>query len=104
MSRESCQAQTERRLVLQLRLLEDAAIGRLDNLDCPNCRHAAVSVWFTRPAADSYRTWFICADCDFHTRVQNTNRPHSFSQERVNGKLEEHDFSILKQALFRRPD
>lgn len=87
----------------QLRLLQDAANGRLENLECPNCRHAAVSAWFTHPAADTYRTWFICGDCDFHTRVQNTERPHFFSEDRVNTDLEERDLSVLRQTIFRRP-
>jgi hypothetical protein len=50
----------DERLSLQLRLLNEAAAGHLDDLECPKCREAAVSVWFMHPAADVYRTW--CGD------------------------------------------
>jgi hypothetical protein len=90
-------------LSVQLRLLNEAAAGRFDDLECPKCRRPAVSVWFTHPAADVYRTWFICADCDFHTRAQNTERPNFFSEARVSTDLEERDLSILKESLFKRP-
>src|SRR5216683_3794666 len=56
MPRERSRNQTESGMSSQLRLLQDAAAGRLDNLDCPNCEHAPVSVWFTHPAADTYRS------------------------------------------------
>jgi hypothetical protein len=94
---------SDERLSVQLRLLDEAAAGRLDDLECPDCRQAAVSVWFTHPAADIYRTWFICADCPFYTRAQNTEPPHFFSEDRVNTDLEEQDLSILRGALFKRP-
>jgi RHS repeat-associated protein len=85
---------------LQLHLLEEADKGHLEDLQCPNCAHASVGVWFTHPAADTYRTWFICSDCDFHTRVQNTERPRFFSEDRVSTDLEERDLSIVRQAIF----
>src|SRR2546427_12972592 len=94
---------SDERLSSQLRLLNEAAAGHLDDLECPKCRHAAVSVWFTHPASDVYRTWFICADCDFHTRAQNTAKPSFFSEARVNTELEEQDLSILRASLFKRP-
>lgn len=102
MPRESSRNENEKRLSPQLRLVNEAAAGRLEDLECPKCRDTAVSVWFTHPAADTYRTWFICANCDFDTRVQNTERPHFFSQDRVSTELEERDLSILKQSLFKR--
>jgi len=46
--------------------------------------HASVSVWFTHPAEDVYRTWFLCSDCDFHTRAQLVDRPPCFLEGRVN--------------------
>jgi hypothetical protein len=93
----------DERLSLQLRLLNEAATGHLDELECPKCRQAAVSVWFTHPAADVYRTWFICVNCDFHSRAQNTEKPLFFSEDRVSTELEEKDLAILKQSLFKRP-
>lgn len=103
MRRESSQnRQNQKRLSSHLRLLNEAAAGSLEDLECPKCRHTAVSVWFTHPASDTYRTWFICANCDFHTRVQNTERPHFFSQDRMSTDLEERDLSILRQSLTKR--
>lgn|GEM_PF-2566511 len=96
-------SRTDEELALQLRLLNEADAGRLDDLECPECRHAAVSVWFSHPAAEVYRTWFICASCDFHTRAQNTEKPRFFSDERVSTDLEEKDLAILRQSLFKRP-
>jgi hypothetical protein len=93
----------DERLTLQLRLLNEAAAGRLDELECPKCRQAAVSVWFTHPAADFYRTWFICMNCDFHTRAQNAEKPPFFSEDRVSTELEEKDLAILRQSIFKRP-
>jgi hypothetical protein len=103
MRQEKSQNQTSRELSSQLHLLDEAAIGHLANLECPSCRQLAISVWFSRPAPDMYRTWFICADCDFHTRAQNTERPRFFSDDRVSAELEERDLSIVRRSLFRRP-
>jgi len=91
------------RVRLHTRLLHQADAGRLDNLECPNCGEPSVFVWFTHPGADTFRTWFICADCDFHTRAQNTERPRSFSEDRVSTDLEARDVLILKQSRFKRP-
>jgi hypothetical protein len=105
MPKESSQNRhnNEERLSLHLQLLNDVAAGRLENLQCPNCGRAAVSAWFTHPAKAIYRTWFICSDCDFHSRAQNTDRPNFFSEARVCTDLEERDLSILKSSLFKRP-
>jgi hypothetical protein len=90
-------------LPLYLHLLHQAAAGRLEGLECPKCRHAAVSAWFTHPAEDFYRTWFLCAKCDFHTRAQNTEKPMFFSEERRRIDLETRDSAILQQSVFKRP-
>ena len=95
--------QNDEALSLQLHLLSEAAAGHLEDLGCPKCRNAAVSVWFTHPAADVYRTWFICSDCDFHSRAQMAEKPAFFSEDRVSTDLEEKDLSILKKSLFKRP-
>src|SRR5215469_10954788 len=97
------QTRTNNGLMKQMHLLEEAAIGHLDNLECPKCRHMAVSVWFSHPVPDVYRTWFICADCDFHSRAQNTEKPRFFSDDRVNTVLEEGDIAIVRQSIFKRP-
>jgi putative transposase len=49
-------------MIPTLRNQSDHVIGHLDSLECPNCRHKAVSVWFSHPASDTYRTWFICSE------------------------------------------
>lgn len=105
MSRENSQTRptSNDKLALQVQLVHEADIGHLDNLICPNCRHEAISVWFTHPAPDVYRTWFICADCDFHTRVQDLKRPTFFSDDRVSTELEERDLAIVRQSIFKRP-
>jgi len=62
---------------MHLRLLNQANAGQLDELQCPKCRLLTVSAWFSRPAEDVYRTWFLCANCDFHARAQNSAKPTS---------------------------
>lgn len=96
------QIATERASEL-VRLANEAAAGRFEGLRCPKCHEAAVSVWFTHPAADVYRTWFICAGCDFHSRAQHTDKPPSFTESRVSTDLEERDLLVLRGARFKRP-
>ena len=93
----------EERVRSQTRLVSQAYAGQLDSLECPDCRHPAGSVWFAHPAANTYRTWFICADCDFHTRVQELTKPPFFSADRVSTDLQERDLLTLKGARFKRP-
>jgi len=89
------------RVAKQIQLLNDARDGRLDKLDCPVCHEAAVSVWFTNPADETYRTWFLCGACDFCTRAQELERPHFFSDDRRRLDLEERDSEILKNSMFK---
>jgi hypothetical protein len=86
----------------QVRLLNDAIAGHLDGLLCPSCHESAVSVWFTNPRPNSYRTWFVCQNCQFHTRVQNATKPRFFGEDRVNPALEAADAEILKRAKFKK--
>jgi hypothetical protein len=94
---------TDERLRPYIRLLTQANAGQLDSLECPGCGRMAVSVWFTCPAVNTYRTWFICSDCEFHTRVQDTQKPPFFSEDRVSTDLQERDLMTLKQSRFKRP-
>jgi hypothetical protein len=94
---------TDERLSLHRHLLHEADAGHLENLECPTCRQSAVSVWFTHPDTDVYRTWYLCTKCDFHTRVQNTDKPDFFSEDRIRTDLQDRDRSILKHAIFKRP-
>jgi hypothetical protein len=63
-------------------LLRAASAGQLDRLACPRCGASAVSVWFTRPTPNDYRTWFGCAKCDFEMSAQNSSRPAFYSEAR----------------------
>lgn len=66
----------------QLGLLEAAATGQLDDLPCPRCGNASVSVWFTHPTSKDYQSWFLCERCDFEMRAQNSGRPAFYSEDR----------------------
>jgi hypothetical protein len=103
MPQEKSQNRNDNERRAEVHLLHEASVGHLENLECPKCRRTAVSVRFSHPVADVYRTWFICADCNFHARVQNTERPRFFSDDRVSAELEERDLEIIRQAIFRRP-
>jgi hypothetical protein len=70
----------------RLGLLQAANEGKLDGLPCPSCKAPAVSVWFTGPAENEYRTWFICDRCGFEMRAQNTERPAHYSEDRDLGR------------------
>jgi hypothetical protein len=77
--------------------------SQLGNVRCPACHRLSVSVWFTHPAEDAYRTWFICTQCSFHSRALNLNMPPFFSEDRRRADLEEQDRSILERAVFKKP-
>ena len=94
---------SDERISSYTRLLNQAEVGHLDNLECPGCGNHAVKVWYTNPVENTYRTWFICSDCDFHTRAQNIARPQFFAEDRVNKELEERDLLILKRSRFKQP-
>ncbi len=66
----------------RLELLRAANDGKLDGLICPRCARPCVSVWFTHPTEKEYRTWFICSNCGFEMRAQNSGRPPHYSKER----------------------
>src|ERR1019366_3400012 len=57
-------------IAARLPLIQAAADGSLDELRCPRCECQTVSVYFTRPAPEEYRTWFVCSACDFSMRTQ----------------------------------
>ncbi len=45
----------------QIELIKQADLGQLDLLSCPKCGRNSVSVRFTHPKANEYRTWFPSA-------------------------------------------
>jgi hypothetical protein len=95
--------QDDDRLAAHMRLLKEASIGKLQGLGCPSCRQDSVSVWFTHPGAEIYRTWFLCASCDFNSRALNSSKPDFFLDDRVRQDLEERDAAILRNAIFKMP-
>ena len=64
----------------EVALLHEVNEGKLDNLECPKCHHETVSAWFTRPEPETFRTWLICAGCDFWSHVINSAMPPFFSE------------------------
>jgi len=69
-------------IAVRLDLLRAADEGKLDGLVCPKCAQPCVSVYFTHPNEREYRTWFICGNCGFEMRAQNTGFPPHYSRER----------------------
>jgi len=63
-------------------LVQAAAEGKLDDLRCPLCECHSVSVYYTRPAATEYHTWFVCSACEFSMRAQNSVQPAFYSPDR----------------------
>ena len=59
------------------RLLDQIAGGHLDRIQCPACDQLSVSVYMTRHQAHESCAWFMCASCDFRTRVANARRSRS---------------------------
>src|SRR5580765_6788171 len=88
---------------LTLTLLNSAADGHFDALECPECHKPSVSVWFTHPRDGEYRTWFLCQECPFSTRAQNSERPNHFSDSRVHKALEKYDFEFGNNRKFPPP-
>ena len=88
--------------VKSLLVAEDA--GVLDSLECPDCRSHSVSVRYTNPQENVYRTWFLCSECTFQERAQMAERPKHFSIERVDKRLEAYDADLLEKCRFKLPD
>src|SRR5579862_5240166 len=93
-----------RRLEAHVSLARAAGSGALDSLECPDCHNLSVSVRFTQPRQGVYRTWFLCSECAFQTRMQDSGRPTHYSEERVDKRLEEYDSDLLGKMCFRRFD
>ena len=75
----------------RVKLLRELESGQLDSLDCPSCDGQTVSVWFSHPGETEYRTWFVCSNCSFRMRAQNTTRPRFYSEERLSHELDVYD-------------
>jgi hypothetical protein len=88
------------RVALHLELAKEAGKGRFERLHCPDCRENAVSVWFTNPAPDEYRVWFLGSRCEFHSRAQVNGRPSNYEESRQRLDLEERDRQVIESAVF----
>ena len=99
MSKDYSQS-SRRRLTVQLALLEEAEKGNLDDLRCPACDKASVSVWYTNPNTGVYRVWFMCESCDYELRVQCSSCPPHFSQERIHYVKQLYDEKLTANAKF----
>jgi hypothetical protein len=66
----------------RLLLVQAASEGKLDGLPCPQCECETISVFFTRPSPTEYHTWFVCSNCDFTMRAQNSSKPAFYTKER----------------------
>ena len=91
MQHESSRFQKNSDLPARLRLLQSADCGRLDSIECPQCKQATVAVWYTHPFPREYRTWFVCSNCSFSMRAQNSAKPKHFSRERLDERLQSLD-------------
>ena len=87
-------------VALQIALLRAVDDGQLEGLICPKCKMPKMSVRFSNPMPSEYRTWFICQECGFKVRAQNSARPKSFSEERIDSDLELLDSSIQAKSKF----
>jgi hypothetical protein len=90
-------------LIATERLFHEADSGILDSIECPRCHQRSVSVWFTRPKENQYRTWLVCGDCSFEARAINSERPRSFSEKRIHERLQAYDSDLLGKARFPWP-
>ena len=78
----------------RIALLNAAAAGNFDNLPCPQCGRETVDVYYTQPAPEIYRSWFLCRTCAFEMRAQNSVKPTNFSEARSNERLEDDDRAL----------
>lgn len=75
----------------RMALLKAAAAGKLDELPCPECGRASVTVRFTNPARGEFRTWFLCRSCGLRFRAQASGRPPYFDRARLDPTLDRED-------------
>ena len=92
---------SERELKAKVNLLWIADSGKLEGIECPECKEESISVRFTNPVDGVYRTWFVCSKCKFRLRAQNSVRPKYFSDELVDEDLQKYDVEVIrKKRLF----
>src|ERR1043166_2690504 len=78
-------------VIRRVKLLNELESGSLDSIECPDCQNRTVSVLFSHPGENEYRTWFVCSDCSFRMRAQNTGRPRFYSEDRLSHELDVYD-------------
>lgn len=77
--------------------------GLFDSIECPNCAKREVSAWFTNPAENEFRTWFVCGACGLENRAINDGKPKMFRADRIHSELQKRDETIVKQRKFPPP-
>ena len=85
-----------------LKLLEKLESGILDSITCPRCHNDSVTVRFSNPEPNEYRTWLVCLKCSFVLRLQNTERPQFYSTSRIDEQLEAYDYEVIGKMIFKR--
>jgi DNA-directed RNA polymerase subunit M/transcription elongation factor TFIIS len=81
-----------------LTLIQALESGVLDAIECPKCCKHTITVRFTQPRISEIRTWFLCTNCTFRLRVQNSTIPRYFSIDRLDEQLEAYDDDVLTKA------
>jgi hypothetical protein len=85
-------------LSARVALLHSLESGVLDAIECPRCHQNGISVWFTHPAENVYRTWFRCEECSFIMRAQNRGRPRLYSPARIDPELHAYDLELFAKS------
>jgi hypothetical protein len=85
-------------LSARVALLHSLESGVLDATECPRCHKNGISVWFTQPAENVYRTWFRCEECSFRMRAQNRGRPRLYSPARIDPELHAYDLELFAKS------
>ena len=97
MARDEKGRDSSRELAANVNLLRVADSGKLEAIECPECKESAVSVRFTHPAEGVYRTWFVCSRCEFRLRAQSSGRPANFAESLVDEKLQKCDIEMVRK-------
>jgi len=92
------------KLMRQLhRLLERTVTDEFDSLECPQCHQPSLSIWFTPPRKDHYRTSFVCSQCQLEARDIDRQMAGNYWEERMNRRLHAYDAELLQEGPLPAP-
>jgi len=77
--------------------------GIFDCIECPKCGKCEMSAWFTNPAPNEFRTWFVCCSCGYESHTMNAVKPANFRADRIHLEFQKRDEEIVKQRKFPPP-